>query len=227
MEQGILIPVCTDLYCKEQVTKFHKKEYIMKKRIAILLVFSLLLAFAAIAQADISTDVIQTPTNYFTPTDADKYNSPYYRYGNADWGWTHNAIAGTINSATLNISAYDVDYESWDPTRWSGERDAVYAYDNGVKTFIGYLAGAGDQWSYTTFTLGSNFFDDINAGLQVWLDIDSTNQGWAVALSKSALSIDGGQIPGPGPGQVPIPGAVLLFAPGLAGLAVIRKKMNL
>jgi len=198
----------------------------MKKRIAILLVFSLLLAFAAIAQAGISTDVIQTPTNYFVPTDAQKYDSPYYRWNGENWGWTHNAIAGTINSATLNISAYDVDFDSWS-SYYTGERDAVYAYDNGVKTFIGYLAGAGDQWSYTTFTLGSNFYDDINAGLQVWFEIDTTNQGWAVTLSKSALSIDGGGLPGPQPGAVPIPGAVLLFAPGLAGLAVIRKKMNL
>ncbi|MEN6351139.1 MAG: hypothetical protein ABFD08_17310 [Syntrophomonas sp.] len=198
----------------------------MKKRLVSLLVLSLLLAFTAMAQAAGYTDTIQTPTNYFVPTDAQKYDSPYYRWNGQDWGWTHGAIAGSINSATLNISAFDVDYESWS-SYYSGERDAVYAYDNGVKTFLGYLAGGNDIWSYTTFTLGSNFYDDINAGLQVWFEIDTTDEGWAVTLTKSALSIDGGELPGPQPGAVPIPGAVLLFAPGLAGLAVIRKKMNL
>ncbi len=198
----------------------------MKKRIAILLVFSLLFAFAAIAQATVYTDVIQSPTGYFVPTDAQKYNSPYYRWWNQDWGWTHNALSGivtSITSATLNISSFDVDSPY--------EVDKVYIFNNDTSNwdYLGTLVGQTDQWSYDTFNLASQYFDEILAGLQVKVDIDTTHTSnyWALTLAKSAISIDGSSIPGPQPGQVPIPGAVLLFAPGLAGLAVIRKKMNL
>jgi hypothetical protein len=199
----------------------------MKKRLVSLLVLSLLLAFTAMAQAAGYTDTIQAPTGYFVPTDAQKYSSPYYRWYNEDWGWTHNALSGVVTSittATLNISSFDVDSPY-------GEVDKIYVYNNDTSSwdYLGSLVGESDEWSYDSFVLGSQYFDEILAGLKVWVDIDSTNtyDYWALTLAKSVISIDGSPIPNPEPGTVPIPGAFLLLAPGLAGLAVIRKKMNM
>ena len=199
----------------------------MKKRLVSLLVLSLLVAFTAMAQASGYTDTIQAPTGYFVPTDGQKYDAPYYRWWDEDWGWTHNALSGVVTSittATLNISSFDVDSPY-------GEEDKIYVYnnDNSSWDYLGTLVGKSDEWSYDTFVLGSQYFDEILAGLQVWVDIDTTHDydNWALTLAKSVISIDGSSIPNPEPGTVPIPGALLLLAPGLAGLAVIRKKMNL
>ena len=128
----------------------------MKTKVLVLLLFGMVFAFGGIAHAA-AVDVVQWNTPYFLDEDAHKYNDPYYRWYNGDWGWTHNGISGSATSATLNISAWDVDAAS-------GEVDLIYAYDNGVKTLLGSLAGADDKWAHTTFTLSSNFFDDIAAG---------------------------------------------------------------
>jgi len=197
----------------------------MKKSKWFVIAVGIVLVCTGIANA--ATDVVQYPTPYFVDVDANKYSSPYYRSAGQDWGWTHNGVGGTITSATLNVSAYDVDYVSWDPSQWPvGERDEIFAYDNGVKTSLGYLAGAGDVWSYTTFTLGANFFDDIAAGLQVYMEIDEANEGWAVTLAKSSLATEGSGIPGPGPGPVPEPATMLLVGLGLVGLAGVRRKFQ-
>ena len=185
----------------------------MKK--ILLVVLGLLLMFGTLANATV-TDVIQYPTEYFVDVDANKYDSPYYRWYGEDWGWTHNAIGGSITSATLNISAFDVDYSD-------GERDAIYAYDDSTKTFLGYLAGGSDIWSYTTFALGASFYNDIASGLMVWMEIDTTHAGWAVTLAKSALSIDGGTLPNPNPNPVPEPATLLLFGVGLVGVGIARR----
>lgn len=173
-------------------------------------------ATSALAQ----TDTIQSPTGYFLPSDSLKYASPYYRSASDDWGWTHNAISGTFTSATLNISGFDVD-------ETSGEIDNVYAYDNGVKTLLGHLTGVNNDYSFTTFTLGSNFYDDINSGLKVWVDIDSTGAGWELTLVKSSLSVNGSTLPPPAPG-VPEPAAwaMLIGGFGLAGAALRRKRTS-
>ena len=177
-------------------------------------------AIAGAASAAAITDTIQTPTGFFVPTDAQKTDAPYYRGNGQDWGWTHNAIAGAITSAELNISAFDVDAAS-------GEVDNIYAYDNGVATLLGSLAGGDNVWAFSNFVLGANFYDDINAGLQVFMTIDNNNAGWFVTLGKSSLSIDGGALPPPTPG-VPEPAtwALMLLGFGAAGAALRSRRRS-
>jgi len=165
------------------------------------------------------SDTQQAPTGYFVPTDAQKYDDPpYWRHADQDWGWTHAAYGGSITTATLNISAFDVDFSS-------GEIDNIYVSDNGVLTLLGSLDGSNDTYSFTTFNLTSNFFDDIAAGLQVWVDIDSANGGWQLTLAKSTLAIDGAVLPPPDPG-VPEPAtwAMMLGGFGLVGSAMRRRQ---
>jgi hypothetical protein len=156
------------------------------------------------------TDTVQTPTGYFVPTDAQKLDSPYYRGNGQDWSWTHSAIVTPFTTATLNISAFDVDASS-------GEVDNIYAYDGATAVLLGTLAGGNNIWSFTNFNLGSNFFDDIAIGLQVSIGIDQLHQGWFVTLAKSSLSLDNGGLPTPTPG-VPEPSTWAMMILGFAGV---------
>jgi hypothetical protein len=156
------------------------------------------------------TDTVQTPTGYFVPTDAQKFDSPYYRGNGQDWSWTHSAIATPFTTATLNISAFDVDASS-------GEVDNIYAYDGATAVLLGTLAGGNNIWSFTNFNLGANFFDDIANGLQVSIGIDQLNRGWFVTLAKSSLSLDDSGLPTPTPG-VPEPSTWAMMILGFAGV---------
>ena len=174
------------------------------------------LALASTAGIQAATvDVVEAPTGNFVPTDAQKFDFPYRRSG--DWGWVHNPIAGGITVAELLIAAFDVDYSL-------GERDEIFAKDDGIWTSLGFLQGGNNIWAFTTFTLGSNFFDDIQSGLQVSMDIDSTGQGWLVTLAKSVITTDGAAPPPPMPGAVPLPAAGWLLIAGLGGLAAMRRR---
>lgn len=179
---------------------------------------------ACYANAAVSIDIQQYPTPEFVNPATPLSN---YRWWNQDWGWTHGAIGGTITTAELLIGAYDVDWSAGT----SGEHDLIYAWKGGVKTLLGELDGSNNQWDYTTFTLDSSWFADIAAGLQVWVDIDSTHTSdtWAVSISKSVLTIDGAAPPPPEPTAVPEPatvaaGLLLLVPLGVQGLRRLRAK---
>lgn len=184
----------------------------------------IVLACGTMAGAAPITDIVQAPTPYFAPDQFSTYNAPYYRWYNEDWGWSHSAIGAPFATATLNISAWDVDALAFDP-----EIDLVYANDSGTWVLLGSLAGLDNAWGYSNFVLGANFFDDIATGLQIFLDIDSTHQTqyWAVSLAKSVLSLDGGIIPNPNPNiPAPEPSTFLLVGAGLAGAAALRKRLK-
>ena len=163
------------------------------------------------------TDTVQAPTAYFVPSDAQKYDYPYYR-GNGDgWAWYQNPIAVSFSSASLNVSAFDVD-------SCCGEVDNIYAEDSGSWVLLGSLTGLNNQWVYgNSFALGSNFFDDIASGLHVKIDIDVNDDGWFVTLGKSALSVDGGGLPPPTPG-VPEPTTWAMMLIGFVGLGAWMRR---
>lgn len=164
---------------------------------------------------------------YFVDIDANKYNSPYYRWFDEDWGWTHNAIAGTFTSIALDISAFDVD--------WPAELDTISVFDGAAWQSLGDLAGASDIWSFTSFDLTGFAWAEaqVNAGLQVKVNIDAGNTSgfdtWALTLAKATLSVDGGsQVCVPQPGvpcvSAPEPSILALLGLGLAGFGVTRRR---
>lgn len=190
----------------------------MRKFKVLLVVLGIMMAFGSLAYAAPVTDTIQYPSGYFTPSSTTA--SPYYRWWDEDWSWTHNSIIGGT-SATLNIAAWDVDAAQ-------GEVDNIYVFNGSSWDLLGSLAGLNNDWGYTTFDvtayLGTN--GAIENGLQVFMDIDTTHTHdyWAVLLSKSVLSIDGGTLPEPEPNPTPEPTTLFLLGFGLAGLATLRKK---
>ena len=194
----------------------------MKKfKIAALLMTSLLAWGTGQAQAAAFTDTVEATTAFFVPTSAQRTLSPYYRKFGEDWGWTHGAIGGAFTSASLNISAYDVDAVSL--TTRKPEVDKIYALDSGVWKYLGSLAGSNDTWAFSNFVLGANFYDDINAGLQVRMEIDTLQGQWLVSLGKSSLSMDGGSLPTPVPG-IPEPETYALMLLGLAAMSAVARR---
>ncbi|NIR28768.1 MAG: hypothetical protein GWN21_19985, partial [Gammaproteobacteria bacterium] len=98
----------------------------MKNGKIVSLAGAVLLAWTGAVHAAL-IDVVEAPTDYFVPDNSQLYNSPYYRWWDEDWGWQHGAVAGLISSATLNISAWDVDADyAADP-----EVDNIYVMDSG------------------------------------------------------------------------------------------------
>lgn len=133
-----------------------------------------------------------------------------------DFSWKHNPIiipnGYSIKYAEVKILAYDVDSDAGpnDPkVIFSGRRevDNVYAFDNGAKIFLGPLIGGSSVWEYSTFVLAPNFFDDIQAGLTLFLDSDAlgSNEYWVCQIGTSELKGS----------MVPIPGALWLLGSGL------------
>jgi hypothetical protein len=181
---------------------------------------------------------------FFVPALGQELTSPFYRgFPNSsdgtingvapstahDWGWKHNPVVG-FTTATLNISAFDVDFAS-------GERDAIYIGSNTGPgpTFLGFLQGTNNAFSFAAFDVTA-YPALLAAGLEVWIAINTGNQldptgtdGWLVSLSKSVVTTDGAFPGNPNPGVVPLPGALPLFATGLGALALLgwRRKRKL
>jgi hypothetical protein len=159
---------------------------------------------------------------YFVPSLGQEFDSPYFRREGQDWGWQHNAIGAMFATASLSISAWDVDNPSTNPNH-DDEIDVIQAYSTDLAAWVdvGVLAGTSDAFSYTTFNLDNSWFNEIAAGLMVQILIDELDQDnyWGVSLAKSVLSLDGAPLPNPNPGAVPVPAALWLFGTALAGLA--------
>jgi len=185
----------------------------------------------AVPTTDVQDYSNNTATEYFVDNDGNKYNAPYYRDQYEDWGWTHGGIAGSgFSSITLDISAFDVDYTSWSPN-YVGERDMIWVFDGASWLSLGDLNGSDNTWDFTTFDLTGYSWAEaqVNAGLQIKMDIDTLQEGWLVTLGKAVLSVDGGNqgcVPTPGIPCVttPEPTILALLGLGLAGVGVARRK---
>ncbi len=175
--------------------------------------------YAGNASAVAVVDVVDSPS-YFFAGPGQETDAPYYRWYDEDWSWQHNALASSYATAELKISAWDVDYDQ-------GERDiiSIYNVDTNLWEDLGALAGANDVFAFTTFDI-SAYASSIADGLQVRIDIDSTNTRdfWAVSLAKSVITLDGAIGPGPNPSAVPEPSTWLLMGLGLIGLVTLRKR---
>ena len=157
--------------------------------------------------------------NYFLDVDANKDQSPYYRFTTDDWGWTHTFSPPgptplSIISATLKIEAWDVNGGGSD-----GENDNIYL-DN---LLLGNLDNNYDNlWHTTTFTLsGAELTALMDGTANIWMDIDSgrTSNYYAVTLDWSELTVTYEPIPAPG--------AILLGSIGVGLVGWLRRRRTL
>ena len=194
------------------------------------LLLSALLGATSVTAATVDTidalsPAVNATPNYFAPNSIATTDAPYYRSAGEGWDWTHNAVTSPFTTASLSISAYDVDNPSAQ-VGFTDEIDQIYGFEtsSGTWNLIGVLDGANDIYSFTTFDLGASWSDEISTGLMVRMLIDTTTQGWAVTLAKSVLATDGAPIGNPNPGTVPVPAAAWLFGSAVLGFLGMRRR---
>ncbi|SFV64520.1 hypothetical protein MNB_SM-4-668 [hydrothermal vent metagenome] len=114
-----------------------------------------------------------------------------YAYFDKDYGWQHdfpdyNLAGMSILSATLTITAWDVDSEAFWGTQ--GEYDGISL--DGVDLNPGLLQGTNNTISITEFDLPIDGITDDGL-LNMFLDIDMNHdyKYWATRLDKSVLTI--------------------------------------
>lgn len=139
-------------------------------------------------------------TYTFTQTINKNSGSPYYTapsngggfgiysWEYQDYGWTHTfpdySKSGiSITSAKLIVRAWDVDSETYHG--YDGEYDGVTGDGNWLNPQ--YLQGYDDQWSTTTFDVDPSTLND--GELNIFLDIDMHERGWATQLDNSILEV--------------------------------------
>jgi hypothetical protein len=159
------------------------------------------LLFASAASASITT--VQNTVDHtaevgadgpwFAPPDTILDHSPYYRGMWEDWGWTHDLRsqiphdAVGIESATLDIHAWDVDADDVEP-----EIDIIYA--NGVE--LGMLEDTGGRlWKTTSFEIPHTVLASmwVDGEVFIYMDIDRIDGdlgGHRVTLGHATLTVN-------------------------------------
>jgi len=193
----------------------------VKQAIRVLVLTGLVFVMGEVAEAGVTTtyvDVIDYSNafaeNYFLPPGTNEFEANYYRWYSGDWGWTHEinskeVCLATINEATLEIDAFDVD---------SAEKDLIYA--DGI--LLDQLCVGGNIWNVTTFDFSYQVLNELADGkIEIWMDIDSSSSinAWAVSLRSSTLTVNCEVIPSPS--------AVVLCSIGMSLVGWMRRRKAL
>jgi hypothetical protein len=210
---------------KESLSELEGNEKMRKLQVVYVL-FSMIMIAGGVASAGITVvDVVDYSNGgantYFLPPVTDpKTDPPYYRWWDDDWGWTHtfsppNPAPVSINWATLEIEAYDVD-PGVDP-----EIDLIRGDGDWLEAKHS-LNDMDEAWKITVFNLDASALSRLMDGTMIIsMDIDSTHitDSWAVTLRFSKLTVNYDLIPAPG--------AVFLTGVGTGLVGLLRRRKTL